>query len=309
MGIFRYFKDRYLYVSKAIQLIHANSSIASDIRRYRVDLLKEKVINCKDEGITNGNICNEEVIVSLTTFGKRINEVYLAIESIMQGTVKPNRIILWLAKDEFMKKALPHTLQFQQKRGLQIEYCEDIRSYKKIVPTILKYPDACVVTIDDDAIYEFDLLENLINAHIDNPDDVCASRIHRIVLGKDKKPVKYSEWQKSVWPTRRSNLNFLTGVGGVLYPPHCFSSEFMRDDLFMSLCPYADDIWINTMIWMNGRNLTKSYTHSPNGDDFIDLHKEKDASDLCTINVLNGMNDIQLKAVMDKFDLYHYLQE
>ena len=50
------------------------------------------------------------MIVTLTTFGQRLNDVYLAIESIMQGSLLPNRIILWLA-DDMRGKVLPVTLQ------------------------------------------------------------------------------------------------------------------------------------------------------------------------------------------------------
>lgn len=34
--------------------------------------------------------------------------------------------------------------------------------------------------------------------------------------------------------------NFLTGVGGVLYPPACFSNEVLREDIFLKYAPYAD---------------------------------------------------------------------
>jgi predicted transcriptional regulator len=49
----------------------------------------------------------------------------------MQGTIKPNRIILWLSKDEFINQQIPITLQKQKKRGLEIEFCDELFSYKK----------------------------------------------------------------------------------------------------------------------------------------------------------------------------------
>ncbi len=49
-------------------------------------------------------------------------------------------------------------------KGLTIDWCEDIKSYKKLIPTLKKYPDAIIVTADDDLIYDNKWLEQLYNA-------------------------------------------------------------------------------------------------------------------------------------------------
>ena len=316
MGLFRYIKNQFHHDRNLKRMISANAASLSVLNREikqesisrRVDWLKGKVMSCTELGVTDKKYGGEEVIVSLTSFGKRINEVYLAIESIMQGTLKPNRIILWLAENEFREKVLPQTLQRQQKRGLQIEFCDDIKSYKKIIPTIEKYPDACIVTIDDDVMYEFDLLENLIRAHQDNPNDICACRMHRITLDEQKRPQSYLKWDMLVYPENKSNLHFLTSGGGTLFPPYCFVEEFFNKDAFMSLCPYADDVWINAMIWKSGRQVSKAYTHSKWGCDYYDISiEQEDALSLINNDTSFCRNDVQIKAVMDKYDLYRHL--
>lgn len=318
MGIIRFLKNQIRHDRNMKRMIDANATallgLEREIKREaisrRADWLKEKVMSCKEQGVTEERYGGEEIIVSLTSFGKRVNEVYLAIESIMQGTLKPNRIVLWLAEHEFGEKVLPQTLLRQQKRGLQIEFCEDIRSYKKIVPTMAKYPDACVVTIDDDAMYEFDLLENLIRAHQENPDDICACRMHRIALDDQNKPKSYLKWDLLVYPDDKSNLLFLTSGGGTLFPPHCFVEEFFNRDAFLSLCPYADDVWINAMIWKSERHISKAYTHSRWGCDFADISMEQEESlSERNLDASSCQNDVQIKAVMDKYNLYHYLLE
>jgi hypothetical protein len=40
-----------------------------------------------------------EAVISLTTYGDRVDSVYLTIESIGAGTVRPRRLILWLDKE------------------------------------------------------------------------------------------------------------------------------------------------------------------------------------------------------------------
>lgn len=312
MGLVHYFKNQFRHDRNMRRILNEQSEelmeVRSLIKKQRLDLLTEKALHSREMGVSDNKICEHEVIVSLTSFGNRIYDVYLAIESIMQGSVKPNRIILWLAEQEFLGKNLPQILQLQQHRGLEIKYCEDIRSYKKIVPSVRMFPDACIVTIDDDLVYGFDLLENLVNSHQANPECVCACRIHRITLDESRKPKSYLQWKMTIWPQDRSNLNFLTSGGGTLFPPRCFVKEFFNKDAFMSLCPNADDVWINAMIWMSKREIIKVFTHSKTGCDYLESCADQDnALSIENTSKSNCYNDVQIKAVMDKYDLYHYL--
>ena len=150
MGFIRFFRNWLRHDSIVRQrldlqyheLYELHNMMQEDRKRIKIDELREKTLCSTMKGVSDDLLCEHEVIVSLTSFGKRIYDVHLAIESIMQGSVKPNRIILWLSEEEFKGKPLPKTLEKQKNRGLQIEYCEDLRSYKKIVPTMEKYPDA-----------------------------------------------------------------------------------------------------------------------------------------------------------------------
>ena len=117
-------------------------------------------LNSQEKGVAEGAEGGTEIIVSLTTHGRRIYEVYLAIESIMQGSRKPDRIVLWLSSD-IQGVSLPLTLLKQMKRGLIVKFTEDIGPYTKLVPALTEYPDSVIVTIDDDILYPYDTLELL----------------------------------------------------------------------------------------------------------------------------------------------------
>lgn len=315
MGIFRYITNQFRHDRNTKRLLNdvnfkvdmLLNSVRTDTIRRRSEWLREKTISSSESGISDEQYCAENIIVSLTTFGSRINEVYLAIESIMQGTVKPNKIILWLSKEEFEDTQLPSLLQKQKSRGLTVEYCDDIKSYKKIVPTMLAYPDSCVITIDDDLMYEYDLVENLIHAHNKFPDKICSCRMHTVVADKRGHPTSYLKWEKESSPINVSNKNFLTSGGGTLFPPHCFEDSFFNDKLFMALCPYADDIWINAHALLSNRQVVKSYTHSSHGVDYLPISLEQtDSLSSENTDSMNCRNDVQLKNVFDYFDLYHY---
>lgn len=276
------------------------------IYERRNDWMINQALNYNESGVTNETLCENEVIVSLTTYGKRLYEVASTIESIMQGSVKPNRIILWLGED-MRNVILPITLQKQQKRGLEIAYCKDIRSYTKLIPTLKKYPEATIITIDDDLIYTYDLVEKLVNMHKNYPKHIIANRIHRIILGKNGRPIQYMKWNWSTDPTDCSPLNFFTGVGGVLYPPHSLDEEVFNERVFTNICKYADDIWFYAMALKKGTQVLKCYTHNEKGDDYIINPNVQDIG-LLNINTgSTGLNDKQLKAVFERYNLWNKL--
>ena len=74
---------------------------------------------------------NETYIVSFTSFPARIEDIWITIETLLRQSFKPDKIILWLAEEQFPDKKLPESLIKLTERGLSIEYCEDLRSHKK----------------------------------------------------------------------------------------------------------------------------------------------------------------------------------
>ena len=315
MSIFRYIRNQIWHDRNTRKLLNENRlnlaqlqhSFEDHIIQQRIYAMQEKTLNCQKHGTTDNKIGNEEIIVSLTTFGKRIYDVYLAIESIMQGTIKPNRIILWLSEKEFKGQQLPQTLILQQQRGLEIAYCEDIRSYKKLIPTLKAYAEASVITIDDDAIYEFDLVERMINAHIKNPKAVCSCRTHRITLNNEGRPNSYLDWEMCTSYTDTTPLNFPTTGGGTLYPPHSLLPEVLNQEIFTKICPTADDIWFHAMAVMNDTPILHVDTPKPEGY-YISI-PSCNIEALCATNTDpdNCMNDVQLESVYNHYQLYSKL--
>ena len=93
------------------------------------------------------------VSVSLTTYSKRLQTVHTTIQSIVQGKVRPKRLILWLDGDPH-KQVIPLPLQRLAKRGLEIIYVKNFGPHKKYFPYVCAYSDEDVplVAADDDVI-------------------------------------------------------------------------------------------------------------------------------------------------------------
>lgn len=274
--------------------------------QIRIQHLIDKALNSTDSGISSKRICEHEIVVSLTSYSARIHDVFLPIESIMQGSVKPNRIVLWLSKDEFQDDELPMVLKNQMKRGLEVRYCEDIRSYKKLIPSLKAFPESTIITIDDDVVYDFDLVEKLVESYKKDKDCIHANRLSKMRFDVDGNLLSYLDWDSSAMkPYSENKLYFLTGVGGVIYPPNTFAKDVFDEKTFMKICPTGDDIWFNAMARLANTKIRKAYTRHPNGEDYLSLDYLQ-SSALSNVNndPNNCANDIQIRDVFNKYHVY-----
>ena len=93
------------------------------------------------------------IVVSLTSWTKRIQYVKKVVESIMKNTVQPDRVYLNLSKTEFEGIQLPQDLvnYFDSDERLIINWVdgENTKSMKKIFP-ILAYLNDNDIIIDGD---------------------------------------------------------------------------------------------------------------------------------------------------------------
>jgi len=194
------------------------------------------------------NALARPLIVSLTSFEPRFSTLHLTIESLLDQTVTPDEIILWITQDEVPR--LPEPVIALQARGLKIRGCEDIKSYKKLIYALSEYPDCYIATADDDVFYEPGWLQTLIEGLEPADRVIVCHRAHRLVMQTDGKIAPYLSWQLNVHDhaARIPSRDILpVGVGGILYPPNCFSPEVTDRGLFEQLSPTADDLWF---YWM-----------------------------------------------------------
>lgn len=197
-----------------------------------------------------------EVVVSMTSFPQAIAYAMRAVQSLLSGTVLPDKLVLYLTFAQFGEKGIPAELRALAARNPIFEvrnFDPDIRSYRKLIPALRDYPEAIIVTVDDDVHYHPDMLRDLLRLHARHPHAVLAHRARRIKLGKP-----YRKWSKYRWydflfrRIHRSFANLQTGVGGVLYPPHSLDPEMMQIDLFTRAAPSCDDIWFWAAAASNG---------------------------------------------------------
>lgn len=159
-----------------------------------------KLIATKNFVGLNRSRRSEKIIVSLTSYDKRIRDVKYTIYSLLNQSLPPDKLILWLDEDSFpqREKNLPPDLLAFREFGLTIEWCENLRPYKKLIPALEKYPDDIIVTADDDIFYQHDWLKILYEEHLNYPDCIIAHRVHRIRLDTLGNLYPYLSWQMEI---------------------------------------------------------------------------------------------------------------
>ncbi len=251
---------------------------------------------------------NPGLIVSLTSFPAALGCAAQAIRSILEGTVLPDKILLYLTASQFPDRVLPDEIEAIEANEPRFEvrfWEENIRSYTKLVPALHDFPEDIIITIDDDVRYDRRLVEMLMKVHGKYPDAIVGHRVRRIEFDREGNLKPYGKWKRykkeryvlrSLKPNYR---NLATGVGGVLYPPHSLDPEMLVPELFMKLAPTVDDIWL----WASAVSRGTKTAPVPFGAwEQDDMGKPEDIT-LIKINNRSGVdvNRNVTAAILDKY--------
>ena len=162
----------------------------------------------------------------------------------------------------------------------------------KIVLAMIKYPEYAIVTVDDDIIYCKNMLESLYNSYIEHPNIVSGRRGHLMKYKENGELKNYLSWnieQKSI--IEASYDLFLTGVGGVLYPPDAFNINEQFSKLIEETMT-GDDIMLKYFEVIKGIDEKWVPNKDPEG---INMMKNSIHKPLINVNIIK--NDIYIKNI------------
>jgi len=238
------------------------------------------------------------IVVSLTTFGPRLQEVHFAIESIAAGRVLPSRLILWLDSDDDLHRIGP-ALRRLQRRGLEILATNAAyRSHTKYFGYIAAGGDlgVALALADDDLLYPHDWLSRLVEAHASTPEDMVCWRAHRIVI-RDGRIAPYEEWVHAGLADQVARFSvFGTSGAGQLLPPRLLHELARLGTAFFEDAAGNDDLWMHATavrIGMRSRLVTDRPTLPP----YVPGTQER--SSLWAENGAGGGNDRMVAALYD----------
>lgn len=253
--------------------------------------------NCLQSGVTEQKR-EQKIVISLTSFPKRINTIWLTIETLLRQSVKPDEVILWLADSQFNGlDSLPENLLRLQKRGLTIRFCDDLRSHKKYYYALQEHPEDLVILADDDLFYPKDTVKQLLEMHKQWPEDICCMSAQVISPNFTSMPSQWRNPKPEEHNWQHSNqIQAYTG-SGTLIPPHALDSNAFDQSAIRELCPYADDLWITFMAHRNGTRVTtlKKWRSFP-----VTIYGTAEGS-LYYINGEGKQNDVQWKNLLEHY--------
>lgn len=204
----------------------------------------------------------DKLIVSMTTIPSRFKRLEENLPSLLEyQTYKVEKLRINL--DDCLSEEQLKPYKELQEKYHQIELGtgeKRWRSCNKLLPTVKDYPDAVIITVDDDIYYKEKTIETLVKEYETNQDCIIAQEVNPIVIEDEKWKflmsydvmMKQKEWGKYL-----SNC--------ALYPPHTFDGTDLYDYDKMHYCTDSkdDELWFCINSTLNGvQCIGLNYYHS-----------------------------------------------
>lgn len=239
------------------------------------------------------------ITASLTTFPARINQVRYAILSILFQTIRPNRIILWLAHEQFPDGEVPLNLKDLCGYGLEIRFCDDLRSHKKYYYALQEQGEKdIIITFDDDIIYHPHTIERLLQKHVEHPGSIVCSQVHVMTFDEQGEVKPYSQWDNYKEGMANPNEDFMPLTGsGCLYPYNVMPRITFDKAKLKKYAFTADDLWIGYLV--RTAKIPICVVNKP--ANIFTVVNSSQTQHLGQINCLEDGNDNTIKALTSMF--------
>lgn len=204
--------------------------------------------------------------ISMTSIFKNQDILLQTLQSIIKQTKNPDKIFLYLSEEPYLldsgfkdkKITNSNLLKFIDNNPIiDIKWVKNIGPYRKLLPLLKdKWDEDCIIiTIDDDTVYDPQLIENLTNDYYKH---ACVIGYRGFTPSFDK--IENFDYHERDKLQNLSLYNFLTGKGGILYKPEFFHKTknlIFDDKIFLDTCQTCDDIWFYLLRIVNN---IKCYT-------------------------------------------------
>lgn len=199
---------------------------------------------------------NRNVVISLTTLPSRIEGLKYTINSLMDQTVLPDKVILnlpKLSKREKISYRIPDYIR--NNPIIFVNHVDkDLGPATKLLPTLISYetdPEKLIIVLDDDQIYPKQLVENYLVQSKKHPD--AALTLCGWYLPKDLKHNEREQIYGAIVRTyRRDNsikevrqVDCLQGASSYAVKPKLFDKNVFDYTNSPEEAFYVDDIWFS----------------------------------------------------------------
>lgn len=164
-----------------------------------------------------------DVIVSLTSFPSRLQRFDLmkkCLDSLVNQVTKYQyKIVITICNNDkkFIQKEM---YDYCCQNNIEILYCDyDIKGHKKYFYVMQKYTNFPIITVDDDLIFYDNLVESLMDKHIEQPNVIWSGWVQKLNLSEDGTQLVYNPMLHSVTNSEIPSFKYKFGSGsGTLFP-------------------------------------------------------------------------------------------
>lgn len=222
-------------------------------------------------------------VVSMTTIPSRKKRIKDNIESILGQSCQEFYKYCINIDDNLSEEdyAFYESLKELDER-IEVNICDrKWRSCNKLLPTLKKYPDDVIITVDDDFLYPKDSIKYLIEKHNEKPDCIITHEINPIIV----KDGKFEMYVNSI-DLKLGQIEYGKYLSNCcLFPPHIFDGTdlFDYEKMMQATNGTHDELWF----WVNStikgvRVIGLNYVHDFGINMIKDSHS--DGYQLCDIN-------------------------
>ncbi len=226
-------------------------------KKARKDVEK---INIKDLSL-NKEPRETELVFTLTSFPDRIDTVQYTLRTLFNQSMKPDRVILWLAEEEFQGVELPQSIKDFQSIGLEVRYCENMfghKRYYKLLPE--QKENELIVMFDDDILFQKYTVERLYDKWEKYPDCIVCER-GQVMTFTDNKVMNPGRWSStSAIGVNDPSFRILASPGGAcLLPYNALYKDATNTAIINEIALKTGDIWLMFMAVANDTKIIRSH--------------------------------------------------
>jgi glycosyltransferase involved in cell wall biosynthesis len=178
--------------------------------------------------------------VCITSHPPRFSALREVLRSLETQSLYPDRILVFLSASDLTQFELSSVSDI---KNLLLFSCKDLGPGKKLLPRLTMGHDRPIIVLDDDLQYDSNLLRDLVDAHVANPELIIGSRVHRVVRTDSNEIAGYYHWDWEFQDAKPDWGIFPTSGHGTLYPPGCFAQSVFDFSKYSILSFHTDDLW------------------------------------------------------------------
>ena len=189
----------------------------------------------------------ERIIVSLTTIPSRKESLLKTIESILKQSYKFDKFVINIDNNLSNENYSFYNRLVGIDKRIEVNLCDaKWRSCNKLLPTLLKYPNDVIITIDDDISYPKDALKVMVNDYEKNRDCIITLAANPVLVDNEGNYCGYM-LDNDFCLKQKGYSKYMSM--GTLFPPHIFTGTDVFDYDKMMACTNGthDELWF----WVN----------------------------------------------------------